>query len=109
MKLTMVRYRVKADRVADNEEALTKVFAAVEKAKPAGISYASFKLQDGVSFVALVHLAGGASEGGNPLLELPEFKEFQAGIPDRCIEMPVTEVLDAVGAYNFFEACGLRA
>jgi hypothetical protein len=103
MKLTMVRYKVKADRVAENEALLAKVFEATAKAKPAGIHYASFKLEDGVTFVALVHLDEKVNPNGNPLLELPEFKEFQANIADRCEVMPATEVLTSVGAYQFFD------
>ncbi len=103
MKLTMVQYRVKADRVAENEALLAKVFEATAKQKPAGIRYASFKLEDGVTFVALVQLDEAIHTGTNPLLEMPEFKEFQAGIADRCDEMPVTKVLSSVGTYQFLD------
>ena len=55
LKWTMVRYKVKADRAAENESYITAVFEQLKREAPSGISYASFKLADGVSFV---HVAG---------------------------------------------------
>lgn len=47
----MVRYKVKADSSGENERLIKAVFAALERERPAGLRYASFKLADGVSFV----------------------------------------------------------
>lgn len=49
MKRTMIRYKVKAEQAAENENYIRNVFAALEREKPAGLRYASFKLADGVS------------------------------------------------------------
>jgi hypothetical protein len=99
MKTVMVRYRVKADRAAENEAFIRRVFDALERERPAGLRYASFKLEDGVSFV---HIAAFERDGENPLRELPAFKEFVAGIRDRCEEPPATVELGAIGSYRFF-------
>ena len=58
----MVRYKIKADRVAENERYITSVFEQLEREKPPGLRYASFKLEDGVSFmhVALVETEDGS-------------------------------------------------
>jgi hypothetical protein len=96
----MVRYKVKADRVAENERYIVKVYEERDRAKPHGIRYATFRLDDGVSFVHLV--SHETEHGSNPLIELPAFKAFTASIRDRCEEPPVTVELKEIGSYGFF-------
>jgi hypothetical protein len=100
MKRTMVRYKVKAEQAAENENYIRNVFAALEREKPAGLRYASFKLADSVSFVHIVSHEG--ADGRNPLAEMPAFKAFAAGIKERCVEPPVAVELQEVGAYEPF-------
>jgi hypothetical protein len=100
MKRVMVRYKVKADRAAENEAYITKVIEQLKSEKPSGLRYASFKLNDGVSFVHIVSLE--AADGSNPLGNLPAFKAFTAQIKDRCEEPPVAVDLSEVGSYRFF-------
>ena len=102
MKRMMVRYKVKPDRAAENERYITAVFAQLRERQPAGFRYASFKLDDGVSFVHIV--SHEAADGANPLAELPAFKAFVADIRDRCAEAPVAVDLTEVGAYRMFGA-----
>ncbi len=56
MKRVMVRYKVKADRAAENENYISKVFEQLKNDRPSGLRYASFKLNDGVSFVHIVSI-----------------------------------------------------
>ena len=100
MKRMMVRYKVKADRVAENERYITSVFEQLNREKPAGLRYASFKLDDGVSFMHIVSLE--TADGSNPLRELAAFKAFTAEVRDRCDEPPVTVELQEVGSYRLF-------
>jgi len=100
MKRIMVRYKVKSDRAAENENLIAKVFEQLNRDQPAGLRYASFKLNDGVSFVHIVSLE--AADGSNPLGELASFKAFTAQIRDRCEEPPVPAELTEVGSYRFF-------
>jgi hypothetical protein len=100
MKRVMVRYRVKADQAADNERYIGSVFAELEREKPAGLRYASFKLADGVSFIHIASIE--TTDGSNPLSALPSFKEFTARIKDRCEEPPVAVDLHEVGGYRLF-------
>ena len=101
MKRVMVRYKVKADRAAENESYITRVFEQLRRDTPPGLRYASFKLDDdGVSFVHLVSLE--AVDDSNPLRELSAFKAFTAEIQDRCEEPPVAAELKEVGSYRFF-------
>lgn len=97
MKIIMVRYKVKPEHVSENEDALKEVFTNIENEKPVGIHYASFKLADGVSFVALVHL----EEGATPLTEYPYFQKFQSNLMGIVDGQPEQEILDAIGTYNF--------
>ncbi len=100
MKRVMVRYKVKADRAAENENYITKVFEQLRSENPTGIHYASFKLDDGVSFVHIASID--SADGSNPLGDLSAFKAFTGQIKDRCEEPPVAANLMEVGSYRFF-------
>lgn len=102
MKRVMVRYKVKADRGAENEGYIARVFEQLEREKPSGLRYASFKLEDGVSFVHIV--SNETADGRNPLTEMSAFKAFAAGVRDRCEEPPTTVELNEIGSYRFFGA-----
>ena len=101
MKRFMVRYKVKADRVAENERLVRAVYEQLARERPAGLRYATFKLDDGVSFV---HIVSHESDSDNPLGEYAAFKAFVAEIRDRCDEPPVRVALGEVGSYAFFAA-----
>jgi hypothetical protein len=58
MRRVIVRYKVKPERAADNEELVRGVYAEPEETKPAGLRYATFKLDDGISFVHLAEHDG---------------------------------------------------
>ena len=97
----LVRYKLKADRVAENERFVVKVFEELRHVRPPGLRYATFRLDDGVSFIHLV--SHEAADGSNALTGLASFKAFVAGIRDRCEEPPVTVELSEVGSYGFFD------
>jgi len=96
MRRVMVRYRVKPEHVRENEELVREVYAELDRARPDGFRYATFKLGDGVSFV---HLATHDDEH-NPLVEIAAFQRFQSGIRDRCDEPPVVTELEEVGSFG---------
>jgi hypothetical protein len=97
MKIVMVRYKVRADAAAENERLVKEVFAELERQRPAGIHYSTFKARDGQSFVHLAHID--TADGTNPLLAVEAFKRFSGTIKDRCEEPPATTELDAVARY----------
>ncbi len=99
MKRVMVRYKLKADRVEENEQLVRNVYEGLRQAAPDGLRYATFKLEDGVSFV---HVASIETDGSNPLPQLPAFQAFQAGIKERCEEPPAAVDLTEIGSYRFF-------
>ena len=53
MRQVMVRYKVKPDRVAENEALVRAVYEELAATEPAGLRYATFRLEDGVTFVHL--------------------------------------------------------
>jgi Major Facilitator Superfamily len=99
MNVLMVRSKVKADRVADVEAAIEKVFSAIQREQPAGVRYASSRLQDGVTFVALLEVEEGVD---NPLPSLPAFLQFQEELKELTAEPPTAEQMTVVGTYRLF-------
>jgi hypothetical protein len=96
----IVRYKVKPDRVVENEELVRAVYDELHRVQATGTRYATFKLDDGVSFV---HLASNENQDGrNPLLDLQAFKQFQENIDDRCDEAPVVTELGEIGSFRLF-------
>ena len=100
-KRIVVRYRVKPDRVAENERLIAAVFQQLQREQPAGLRYASFKAADGVSFTHMVSIE--TADGSNPLGALGAFKSFTADIKARCDEPPVAIELEEVGSYRFLD------
>jgi hypothetical protein len=100
MKMTMVRYTVKPGRADENEALIEAVYAELAAEPQEGLRYATFKMEDGVSFVHLATVAEGIE--GNPLTRVAAFGRFTAEIADRCQEPPVTAQIDQVGAFRFF-------
>jgi hypothetical protein len=101
MTRKMIRYTVKHECAAENEAAITAVFEQLKRETPAGLCYATFKLDDGVSFLHIVSYE--AEDGSHPLSDLPAFQAFRAGIRDRCATQPVTVGLQEIGSYRFFD------
>lgn len=96
MKRVMVRYRVKPDQVEANEELVRDVYEELARSGPHDLRYATFKLDDGVTFV---HVAEHGEP--NPLRDVEAFQRFQAGIADRCDEPPVAGEVERIGSYRF--------
>jgi hypothetical protein len=95
MKQVMVRYKVKRDQVAENEALVRAVYDELGQLAPEEFRYATFRLEDGVSFV---HLAW--TNGDAPLQRLDAFKRFTAHIGDRCDEPPIVTELATIGSYR---------
>ena len=95
MKTIMVRYKTKPEHAETNAALVRAVFDSLRQEAPDGICYASYRLEDGVSFV---HVATHAEP--NPLSTLPAFQAFQAQIKERLEAPPVVTELFAVGSYG---------
>jgi hypothetical protein len=100
MKRVMVRYKVKPDRATENEELVRAVYDELQRTDPPGFRYATFQLEDGVSFVHVASIE--AEDGRSPLSDVKAFKRFQENIGERCDEAPVATELREIGSFRFF-------
>jgi hypothetical protein len=96
MKRVMVRYTVKPEAAEHNAELVRAVYAELAQVDPEGLRYATFVLDDGITFV---HLA--THDEHNPLPGLASFRAFQEGIGDRCDSPPVVTQLTEVGSFRY--------
>jgi hypothetical protein len=92
----VIRYKTRPDAADENERLVKAVYAALQKARPADLEYATYRLDDGVTFVHVARLP----DNDNPLGALPEFAEFQREILDRCEEPPAPSGATVVGSYR---------
>jgi hypothetical protein len=101
MRTVVVRYETKPDRADENQRLVEKVFAELAELRPDNFRYATFRLEDGVTFVHIVTETG---DGSNPmsLADVPAFAEFQKEIADRCAVQPVAQGATLVGSHRFF-------
>jgi hypothetical protein len=95
MSTVVVKYTVKPEQVERNKELVRDVYAALQDSRPEGLHYATFQLDDEVSFIHL--LVDERSDGTDPLSELPAFKEFQREIPERMQDQPVVSKVNSFG------------
>jgi hypothetical protein len=100
MSQVMVRYTVKPESAATNEALVRAVYDELNRTRPAGFHYATFVLEDGMSFV---HIASGEdAEAPSPLAELAAFQEFIRGIDERSVASPVSVPIREVGSFAFW-------
>jgi hypothetical protein len=93
MTRTMVRYKVRPDQAALNEELIGGVFKELHELQPEAFSYQVFVLDDGVSVVHIVEY-----EGTNPLPGLASFKRYSADVRDRLEDGPVFSEMRQIGS-----------
>jgi hypothetical protein len=93
--LVMVRYQLTPDQAETNEELVRGVFAELAVTEPAGLGYATFVLEDGVSFVHLASVDDGVRLG-----DVTAFARFKQGLGDRVVAPPVRSELRLLGSYR---------
>jgi hypothetical protein len=87
MSATIVRYRVKPGRAEENAALVRAVYSELAALGPAGFRYATFVMEDGLTFVHVAFLDDGHDV---PLPGLAAFARFREGLADRCEEGPQT-------------------
>ena len=73
--VTVVRYRNKPEHAEENAELVRAVFAELAANDPGGLRYATFRLDDGVTFVHVATIEGDV----NPLASSAAFGSFPVG------------------------------
>ena len=95
----LVTYKVKSDRVEENEELVKAVYEELRQRNDPDIHYATFKLDDGQTFA---HFAAFASpEKQAELTESKSFQAFRENLPTRCEVPPDPQKLNEIDSYNF--------
>jgi hypothetical protein len=97
MRRTIARYTVKPGCDERNAELVRAVYRELAVLRPQGFRYATYRLEDGRTFV---HVAEHADDAANPLPTLAAFQAFQAGIGERCECGPQVDRAEAVGRYS---------
>ena len=97
--IKIVRYTTAPEHADNNEQLVHDVYAELATTEPAGLRYATFRLDDRVSFVHIAVLDGES----NPLNSSAAFAAFQAGIADRCATAPTAADADLVASYHLFD------
>lgn len=100
MRHVMVRYKVKPEQATHNEELVRRVYEELKQTAPADLHYATFLLDDGVTFM---HVASSETDDGrSPLVDIAAFRAFQENIADHCDEPPAPVGVREVGSYRFW-------
>lgn len=99
MSVLIVTATIAPEHADAVEASARKMFAAIEQAAPPGIRYASSRLADGVTYVAVLEVEDGAD---NPLPSIPEFAEFQQGLRGWVSGPPQAGPATVVGNYRLF-------
>ena len=95
----LVTYKVKSDRVQENEELVKAVYDELRQNNDPDIHYATFKLDDGQTSA---HIASFASaEKQAELTDSKSFTAFRENLPDRCEVPPNPQKLNEIDSYNY--------
>jgi hypothetical protein len=89
-----VKFEVPAE---DSLELLQEVYEEMRSVQPKGLRYATFQLDDKVTFVSFAEM----NEGPEVLQQLEAFQRLRATPGDRFGEPPVLTMLHEVGSYGF--------
>ena len=99
MSVMMVRQKVKDGSVKEADAAARELFVTLSRVRPEGLRYASTRVVDGSTFVALIELADGIED---PRPAIPEYLRFLEQLKGWVDGPLVIERLDVVGSYNLF-------
>ncbi|MEU4765741.1 hypothetical protein AB0H12_21035 [Actinosynnema sp. NPDC023794] len=94
----VIKYTADSKEKADeNQELVERIYTELEAQDPGGIRYATFRLEDGVTFVHIVvH-----ETDDNPLDGISAFADFMKDFGDRVSNPPSFNEATIVGSYRF--------
>jgi hypothetical protein len=88
---------MKEEHMAETEAAVQRMVAALQREQPEGVRYASLKLVDAATFLALVEIE---DPDNNPLFALPEYQELLAKLEEWRAAPPAASPATVVGSYR---------
>jgi hypothetical protein len=95
-RTSVIRYRTRPDAAEENVRLVKAVYAALKETRPGDLEYATYRLDDDVTFVHIARLP----DTENPLASVPAFAEFQRELAERCVEQPAPSGAMIVGSYR---------
>lgn len=96
MTTMLIRYKINPDQVEREHELLRAVYEELEATQPDSLRYATFQLDDKVSFVDFV-----VTDGPGRFSQLESFRTYRSTLDERCDEAPVMTELHEVGSFRF--------
>ena len=96
---SVIRYKTKPERADENQRLVEAVYAELASKDPGGLRYATFRLEDGVTFIHI--FMTDPDDAPNTMGAIAAFAEFQRGLPERCVEPPAPQGATVVGSYRF--------
>lgn len=90
----MIRYKVKREQLERELELLGAIYEELKATRPEGLRYATFQLEDEVSFVEFAE-----TDAPGRFSELDAFRAYRATLDQRCEEAPVVTELAEVGSF----------
>lgn len=94
----MIRYTVKPEHAGQSVALLHAVYADLERARPRGLRYDTYRLDNSGSFLALIESEGDPVAA--PHHRLASFQRYRAALSEYCTEQPAVTYLDEVGSYR---------
>jgi hypothetical protein len=91
----MIRYKIRSEYLEEHLDLLGAVYRELHARRPDGLRWATFREDDGVSFV---DVASGA--GGGRLSSLTTWAAYRGTLDARCEEPPALTELHEVEAYR---------
>ncbi|WP_141579619.1 hypothetical protein [Actinomadura sp. WMMA1423] len=92
----LVRWKIKPEQVERELELLREVYAELRAVRPDGLRYATFQLEDEVTFMDVVEL----DDGPEVLRRIEAFQRYRTTLDERCDEPPEMTTLHRVGSYG---------
>ncbi|MFL9680685.1 MULTISPECIES: putative quinol monooxygenase [Streptomyces] len=94
----MIRYTVRPEHAERSVALLRAVYADLERARPRGLRYDTFRVDGGGGFLALIESEGDPVAA--PHHRLASFQRYRAALSEICAEPPTVAYLDEVGSYR---------
>ena len=92
----LIKYRVSADKVSEQEAATREFIAALKAEADRGYRYTSYRQTDGVAFVHHAWMKDDAAQAR--FQSWPQFKPFAEGLKGRCEGGPTATRIDVVAS-----------
>ena len=103
MSKVLIRYTVRPGEVRENIRLLAAFFEELRSINPPNLSYETYVMEDGLTFVNIVDSATGASA----FRDLASYRRHRDTVAARCSSPPEMVALTEIGSYVVAEGDGL--